>query len=165
MIASMEEKLLRSTLVNLLKVGNAHMPFAQAVANFPTEAINRKAPHVSYTFWHLLEHIRISQADILEFITDAHYKDKEWPKDYWPKESDKASKEGWSATIKGFLKDNKALQEIALNKKTDLYAKIPWGSGQTILKELLVVADHNAYHVGEFAILRQVMNTWPRNRK
>ena len=88
-----------------------------------------------------------------------------WPDDYWPPKNKKATKKDWDETIKQFEKDNKALQKIVLNPRTDLYAKIPQGTGQTVSREVLLVVDHNAYHIGEFAIMRQVMKTWPKGHK
>lgn len=156
---------LRRQLVDLLTKGNAHMSFLDATAGFSVKDINKKAVNVDYTFWHLMEHIRRTQADILNFIVNSKYKELKWPNDYWPGKDEQATLKDFKKTVKGFLADNKKLCKLALSKKTDLYAKIAWGTGQNILKEILVVADHNAYHVGEFAILRQVLKAWPRNRK
>ena len=146
----MNDKALRQHLLNLLKGGNAHITF------------NDIFPNGEYSSWHLLEHIRRTQSDILEFITSSNYKDKEWPKDYWPSRGEKATKKDWDKTIELWKKDAKALEKIVMDTKIDLYAKIPWGFGQTVLREILLVADHNAYHIGEFAIVRQVMNAWKR---
>lgn len=137
------------------------MPFREAVANFPLERINDLFPNGTYSAWALLEHLRITQWDILDFITNSDYEYREWPKEYWPAQGAKATIEDWHKTIADFEKDLKELVQIARDPKTDLYAKIPHGTGQTILREVLLVADHNAYHIGEFAIMRQVMKTWP----
>jgi hypothetical protein len=124
--------------------------------------MNTLFPNGNYTPWHLLEHIRITQWDILEFITNPNYKEISWPDDYWPKKNKKVTKKEWENTINQYQKDNQMLQKIVSNPKTDLYAKIPHGTGQTIFKEILLVCDHNAYHLGEFAIMRQVMGTWDK---
>lgn len=137
------------------------MPLREAVANFPLDRINDLFPDGTYSAWALLEHLRITQWDILDFIINSHYKYMEWPKEYWPAQGAKATPDDWHQTILQFEKDLQALVKIAQDPKTDLYAKIPHGTGQTILREILLVADHNAYHTGEFAIMRQVMGTWP----
>lgn len=152
---------LRQQLVNLLMVQQAHMGFEDAVANFPQEHINTNPPQVEYTFWHLIEHIRICQWDILDYIRNPNYHELEWPKGYWPDPSAKTDWVGWNKTIQDFLRDRQALVDIVKDPATDLYAQIPHGyEGHNILREILVVADHNAYHIGELGILRQVMGLW-----
>ncbi len=158
-----KDKILREQLLSLLKGGNAHMTFDQAVEDFPLNKVNDIFPNGTYTPWHLIEHIRRTQNDILEFVVSPEYKDKHWPEDYWPKDSEKASQKEWDETIRLFHKDQKELEKIILDEKTDLFKKIPWGDGQTILREIQLAADHNAYHIGEFAIMRQVMGTWGKN--
>lgn len=154
------DQAVREQTLRLLQGGNAHMPFEAAVAEFPPERMNSRFPNGEYTPWHLLEHLRLSQRDILDFIRDPHYREGNWPEDYWPARDETATVDEWQRTIAAFQEDMRALQEILLDPATDLYAPIPHGSGQNILREMLVVADHNAYHVGEFAIMRQVMGTW-----
>jgi hypothetical protein len=154
------ERMAREELVDLLERGNAHMSFEQAVADYPMEQINTTFPNGTYSAWHLLEHLRRAQWDILDFIRDPAYQEQEWPKDYWPATEERATEAMWHETIRAFLADRAALRALALDSATDLYARIPHGSGQTVLRELLVVSDHNAYHVGELAIMRQVMGTW-----
>lgn len=154
------EAMLREQLGDLLARGNAHMSFEQAVDDFPMQHINTVFPNGSYTPWHLLEHLRLTQEDILDFIHNPHYKERDWPTAYWPAPDARATEPGWHETIRGFLADRAALQAIARDPATDLFTQIPHGSGQNILRELLVVSDHNAYHIGEFAIMRQVMGTW-----
>lgn len=156
----METDELRAQLVDLLLRGNAHMSLAEAVKDFPLAKINDKLPNGEYSAWGLLEHIRIAQNDILDFSTHPEYQDKSWPKEYWPDPKTVATASDWRRTIELFHQDQQALVDLVHDPQTDLFVKIPHGSGQNILKEILVVADHNAYHVGEFAILRQVMGTW-----
>jgi Mn-containing catalase len=153
---------IRDELAFLLSRGNAHMSFSEAIADFPTTHMNTVFPNGTYTPWHLLEHIRLTQKDILDFMQNPSYKEPHWPDDYWPKKDTKATKKEWEDTITLFEKDNQALQSIIKDSKTDLYSKIPHGTGQTIIREVLVIADHNAYHLGEFAIMRQVMKTWKK---
>jgi len=155
------DKALREQLRKLLNGGQAHMTFDQAVADFPPEQINRRPPHVPYSPWHLLEHLRITQRDIVDFIRDPQYREPSWPDEYWPPPDQDADTDAWAATIQGFREDLQALEALVDDPTTDLHATILHGQGQTILREILVVADHNAYHIGEFAILRQVMQTWP----
>ena len=154
------DQILRREVLHLLRGGNAHMSFRDAVRSFPMEHINTKFPQGTYTPWHLLEHLRLAQWDILDFIRNPNYKDREWPREYWPAPDQQATKEDWQHTIARFEADAKSLEALAEDPSTDLYAPIPHGTGQNILRELLVVADHNAYHIGEFAIARQVMGTW-----
>src|SRR5689334_14089351 len=125
-----QEKALREELVFQLTKGHAHMSFAEAVDKFPEEKMNEKFTNGDYTFWDLLEHIRRTQNDILEFIENPQYKDREWPKDYWPEKEKKAMKEDWDETVFLFHEDQKKLQTIIEDEKNDLYAKIPHGTGQ-----------------------------------
>jgi hypothetical protein len=155
-----DQAALREELVFHLIKGHAHMPLEEAVAEFPLDQINEVFPNGTYSAWALLEHIRISQWDILDFMRNKDYVYIEWPKDYWPEPGTMATPEQWRACIDGFLADRQALVDIVRDPATDLYARIPWGEGQTIMREILVVTDHNAYHVGEFAGMRQVMDTW-----
>ncbi|WP_165423532.1 DinB family protein [Ktedonosporobacter rubrisoli] len=159
-----EDTILREHIRDLLEGKGAHMNFDEAVANFPLEHINTRPPNVSYTPWHLLEHIRIAQRDILDFMRGTDYVELAWPAEYWPAEDEQADRARWEKTLHGFRADLQELLQMAADPKLDLYQKIPHGSGQTMLREFLVVADHNAYHIGEFAILRQVMGTWTSER-
>ncbi len=154
----------REQLLALLRGGNAHMPFEGAVKDFPMEAINTMAPNVSYTPWHLLEHLRITQWDILEFIRNPKHVSPEWPVGYWPAKGERADAAKWAATVRAFQADAHDLEKLVGDPNTQLTTPIPHAPGYTILREILVVSDHNAYHIGEFAILRQVMGTWPANR-
>ncbi|MCI0397298.1 MAG: DinB family protein [Chloroflexi bacterium] len=155
------DQLIREQLLALLAGGNAHMSFQQAVADFPPQHFNTKPPHVPYTPWHILEHLRITQWDILEFIRNPAHVSPHWPAGYWPNPAEEADRERWAKTIHQFRADLQALADIVTDSTTDLTAPIPHAPGYTIFREILVVADHNAYHIGEFAILRQVMETWP----
>lgn len=155
------DKVVREQLLYLLRGGNAHLTFDQAVAEFPLECINVQPPNVSYTPWHLLEHIRIAQWDILEFVRDPNHVSPPWPDGYWPALDEEGDEAQWGQTLSDFRTDLRALQELVENLNTDLYADLPHAPGYTVLREILLVADHNAYHIGEFAVLRQVMGTWP----
>lgn len=160
-----QEKELRTWLVKFLQGNQAYMSFDNAVAKFPTKHINTKAPNVNYTFWHILEHIRITQWDILDFSTNPNYKYIKWPDDYWPKQDAKATKKDWDKTIKAIKSDLNEMIKLVQNPENDLYKPFAWGEGQHLLREAIMVAEHNAYHIGEFAVLRQVVGAWPKGHK
>ena len=154
---------LRHQLANLLRDGNAHMPFGEAVADFPPERINARPPNVEYTFWHLLEHLRLTQADILAYLKDADYEEPEWPKEYWPAREARATPDDWDASVAAFRRDLDEIVAIVTDEATDLFAAVPSNGEHTVLREVLLVADHNAYHIGELGILRQVEAAWGRS--
>jgi hypothetical protein len=154
------DRQLRDQLVTLLRGGNAHMPFAEAVADFPAEHINTRPPNVPYTFWHLIEHLRITQMDILDYLTNADYHEPAWPDEYWPAFDQQATKGEWDASVAAFQRDLEAIVAIVADEKTDLLSAVPSNDEHTILREALIVADHNAYHVGELGILRQIARAW-----
>jgi len=156
---------LRRQLLGLIDGQDARMPFEAAVADFPDAAINSRAPNVAVTPWHLLEHIRMAQRDILAYIQDRDYLEPSWPDEYWPAPGADASSEEFAATVAGIRADQRSLHDLVADPATDLMATIPGTPGHTILREIRIVAEHNAYHVGEFAILRQVMGTWPPDRQ
>ncbi len=157
----MSDSELRNQLVKMLTVQQAHMGLEDAVKNFPAKDFNTRPPNVEYTFWHLLEHLRITQWDILDYCRNPNYKTIEWPRDYWPAKDATTDAAGWQHTLDQFKADVGELVAIVKNPQTDLYAPIPHGSdGHNILREVLVVADHNAYHIGELGILRQVVKNW-----
>ena len=157
--------LLRDQLIRLIDGYDARMPFDDAVAAFPDDAINAFPPNVDYTPWHLLEHVRITQADILDYIVNHDYVEIEWPIEYWPSRDATATLEQFVETIASFKRDLAALRAIVADHATDLFATIPGTPGHTILREVRIVGDHNAYHIGEFAVLRQVMGTWPADHQ
>src|SRR5215475_4511844 len=125
------DQIVRREVLHLLRGGNAHMSFADAVRNFPMEHINTKFPSGTYTPWHLLEHLRLTQWDILDFIRNPEYQEREWPRDYWPPQDQEATEQDWQLTISTFAADGQTLQALAENSATDLYARIPHGTGQT----------------------------------
>lgn len=156
---------LRRQLVDLLDGHGAHMPFEEAVADFPDEAMNDRPPNVDYTPWHLVEHLRLTQADILDYVVNPAYEERRWPDDFWPQRSATAARADWDASVRGFLDDKAALRALVTDPERDLFAVIPGTPGHTLLREVRIDADHNAYHVGEFAILRQLMGTWPPDHR
>lgn len=155
------DNVLRQELVNLLILRQAHMIFEDAVKDFPEHAYNMKPPSLSYSFWHILEHIRFCQFDILDYIINPDYAMPEFPKGYWQAEDSTCSATEWSQTIEQFYADRQALVDIILNPETDLYAEIPHSKrGHSIAREIIITGQHNAYHLGEFGILRQVQGLW-----
>ena len=161
----MTDDSLRAQLIRLLEADDAHMRFEDAVADFPDDAINRRPPNIDYTPWHLIEHLRFTQADILDYIRNRTYIESDWPEAYWPARDATATPAEFARTVEDFKADRAALRAIVADPATDLLATIPNTPGHTILREIRVVGDHNAYHVGEFAILRQIMGTWPPDRE
>lgn len=154
----------REQILALLRGGNAHMPFDEAVADFPLDRINERPPNVPYSPWQLLEHIRIAQQDILEFTRDPGWVSPSWPEGHWPAPDEQAGPARWTATINAIRRDLEAMQALVADPANNLTADLPHAPGYTLLREALLVADHNAYHIGEFAILRQIMGTWPSER-
>ncbi len=152
---------LRKQLVTLLKGGQAHVHFGDALDDFPVRKRGVPAKGLAHTAWQLLEHVRIAQWDILEFSRNADHVSPEFPEGYWPKSPIPPSPAAWDKSIRDFHYD--LLQMIALveNPKTDLHAAIPHGNGKTILREVLVLADHNSYHLGQLVDLRRALGIWP----
>jgi hypothetical protein len=160
----MDVDVMRAELLELLAGEGARMPLDEAVADFPESALNLRPPNVSYTPWQLLEHVRIAQWDILDYIRNRAYVEPSWPEGYWPAPDATATAEDFATTVAALAADGRALHDLVADPATDLFAVIPGTPGHTFLREVRVVADHTAYHVGEFAILRQVMGTWPAGR-
>lgn len=156
----MSDEVLREQLLALLQGGHAHMGIEEAVKDFPAEAMNENAPNVSYTPWELLEHIRIAQWDILAFIRDPDHDSPDWPEGYWPGEGERATQEAWDETVAQIRSDRQALVDLVRNPETDLAAPLSHAPAYNVLREVLIVADHAAFHLGEFALMREVMDTW-----
>jgi len=154
------DKSLREHLLYLLEGGGAHAKFEEVVTDLPASLQGKKVADLPYTAWTLLEHIRIAQWDILDFSRNPKYKAMEWPKAYWPATEAPPKADAWSKSIKAFKKDLKEMQSLVADPKIDLYKKIPWGDGQTILREALLIADHNAYHLGQMVTLRRLLGAW-----
>ena len=155
-----EEALLRKQLVALLTGSEAHANFDDAVKDLPVELRGKTPKGAEHSPWQLLEHLRIAQEDILDFSRNPEYKEKEWPDDYWPKSPEPPTGKDWDHSIKAFHKDLKAMCDLVEDKSTNLFAKIPHGTGQTLLREALLVADHNAYHVGQLVLVRRLLGAW-----
>jgi len=151
------DRLLREHLLYLLRGGGAHIKFEEVIKDFPLGLINARAAGVPYTPWHLLEHMRIAQWDIVEFSRDASHASPEWPEGYWPDKAKDATEEDWNESVERFRADLREMESLVEDASTDLYARIPHGDGQTILREALLVADHNAYHLGALVTLRRAL--------
>jgi hypothetical protein len=153
--AAANDKALREHLLYLLRDGGAHAGFDAAVEEWPAQLAGVKVANFPHTAWMLLEHLRLAQWDILEFSRNPKHVSPAWPEGYWPDSEAPPSEKAWKASVSAFKKDLRAMEELVADKKTDLFAKIPWGDGQTVLREALLVADHNAYHVGQLVMLRK----------
>jgi hypothetical protein len=154
------EKLLRQQLVKLLNSSEAHADFEAAIKDLPVNLRGKRPEGAEHSPWELLEHLRIAQWDILDFSVNPKYKAMEWPKDYWPKSQAPASEIAWDNSVKSFRTDLKNFCDLVAAESTDLFAKIPHGDGQTILREALLAADHNAYHIGQLVLVRKLLGAW-----
>ena len=155
------DKIMRQELLALLRGGNAHMTFDDAVSGFPMEDINREVPHGNYTVWHLLDHMRIAQWDILEFVRSPRHVSPEFPGGYWPAPDEQATQAEWEKSVEAFRADLAAMQQIVENPRIELLGPIPHAKDYFIFREILLVADHNSFHVGELVSLRRVFNMKP----
>ncbi len=148
---------LRKQLTRLLSMKGAHLDFDAAVRDFPAKLRGVKPQGAAHTPWQLLEHLRIAQWDILEFSRDANHKSPEFPDGYWPDSEAPPDEAAWEESIGKFRHDLEELKKLAADEKNDLHARIPHGEGQTLLREILTAADHNAYHLGQFVFLRTIL--------
>lgn len=158
---SKNDNALREHLVHMLKGGGAHVHFADALEGFPESKRGVFAKGLPHTGWQLLEHVRIAQWDILEFSRNKKHVSPDFPGGYWPKTPLPPDDAAWAKSLLEFQSNLKDMIALVNNLKTDLFAKIPHGDGQTILREALLLADHNAYHLGELVYLRRALGAWP----
>jgi hypothetical protein len=152
------EQLLIDELIRVLQGGGAHAKLSDALSGIPHEAIGQRPHNLPYSIWQLAEHIRIAQWDMLEFCKNASHQSPKWPDDYWPKEAEPKDKSAFEQTVAQIAKDQEEF--ISLLQQGDLYLKLPHGEGQTLLREALQMADHNAYHTAEIIVLRRLLNCW-----
>jgi hypothetical protein len=152
-----KDQKLREHLLYLLRGGGAHIEFDSVIADFPVESINKKVEHVPYTAWQLLEHMRIVQLDILEFSRNPEHVSPAWPEGCWPSNDSDADAKAWSKSVAAFRADLEAMRMLVEDSTIDLFAPIAHGDGQTILREALLVADHNAYHLGVLVTLKRLI--------
>jgi uncharacterized damage-inducible protein DinB len=151
---------LRHHLLELLRGGSAHLGFDQAIEGLPADLRGARTQELPHTPWQLLEHLRLAQWDILEFSRDPKHVSPKWPEGYWPETAAPPDDSAWDRSVEQLRSDLQAMQDLVADPQTDLFAKIPWGEGQTILREALLVADHNAYHLGQLVTLRQALGAW-----
>jgi len=150
----------REQIINLLKGGQAHLTLDDTLKGFPEKLRGVKPPGAPHSAWQLLEHLRIAQWDILEFSRDAKHVSPKWPEGYWPTSDKPPTDAQWKKSISAIKKDLQAMQRLVEDPRTDLYSKIPHGTGQNILREALLIADHNAYHLGQLVLVRRLLGAW-----
>jgi hypothetical protein len=158
--APVNEKALREHLVNLLSGRGAHVDWKASFGGIPPKLRGVRPEGLPHSLWELLEHLRIAQWDILEFSRDRKHVSPEWPAGYWPVAQAPSHAKAWDKSLKSFARDLETMKKLVANRKTDLFAKIPHGTGQTILREALLVADHNAYHLGQVLAVRRILGNW-----
>jgi uncharacterized damage-inducible protein DinB len=156
----MNDRILRDNIVQLLKGGQAFVTFERALKNVKPKFRNRRPSKEIHSIWENLEHMRIAQEDILKYTIDPSWVSPDWPKDYWPNESDTIQNKDWNESIHAFLKDRDEVIKLAKNEKIDLSSIIPHTKEHTYLREILLVADHNAYHLGQIVTVRKLLNDW-----
>lgn len=156
----MSDKAVRALLSKLLEWEDAHVGFETAVDGIPPDVRGKVPAGAPHSPWQILEHLRITQRDILDFCIDPDYREREWPADYWPPGAAPPSPAAWDRSVRQFIDDRRALQALAQNPEIDLDARIPHGSGQTYRRELVLVADHTAYHVGQLVLVRELLGIW-----
>jgi len=155
-----DNRSVRQHLLYLLQGGGAHAKFDDVVANIPAKLRDQRPAGYPHSCWMLLEHMRLAQWDILEFSRNSKHVSPAWPEGYWPANEAPPNTTAWNASIKKFAANLKAMQDLVKSPKTSLFAKIPWGDGQTILREALLIADHNAYHLGQIVDVRRLLGAW-----
>jgi DinB superfamily len=155
-----DDRSLRQHLLYLLKGGGAHASFDDIIGGIPAKFRGQRPVGMPHSPWMLLEHLRLAQCDILEFSRNRKHVSPDFPQGYWPRTDAPPRAAAWSTSMAHFRKDLKSMQNLVANPKTDLNARIPWGSGQTILREALLVADHNAYHLGQLVDVRRLLGAW-----
>ena len=154
------DALLREQLVKLMSSGEAHADYDKSVADMPVELRGKTPKGAEHSAWQLVEHLRITLHDILDFSRNPDYQGLEWPKEYWPKSPAPPDDGAWDKSIVDFHHDLKEMGDLVSDKSTDLYAKISHGDGQTILREALLIADHTAYHLGQLVMVRRLLGAW-----
>jgi len=155
-----KDKALRGELLHLLRKGGAHAGFDAAIKGLPVALRGKRPEGVPHSPWEILEHMRIAQWDILEFCRDPKHVSPNWPRGYWPKTQAPPNSAAWNKSVRAFRADLKAMCRLVARQATDLYARIPHGEGQTILREAMLIADHNAYHLGQLVLTRRLLGTW-----
>jgi len=151
---------MRLQLAKALDWGDAHAGFDAAVKDFPAALRGKRVEGLPHSAWEVLEHLRIAQHDILDFSRTSKYEERKWPDEYWPVSPEPPDEGAWDRSVAAFRRDRAAMKRLATNQKIKLDKKIPHGTGQTYLREILLVLDHNAYHVAEIVMLRRLLGAW-----
>jgi len=154
------DKEIRRQLVAFLQKAHAHASLEHALKDIPFELLGSTEHGLPYTIWQLAEHLRIAQWDILDFSRNKDYKEIKWPDDYWPKEKGPKDAKAWENCVAAIFNDQRAFIGMIEDEGNDLYAPFPWGSGQNLLREALLIIDHNAYHVGQIVLARKLLGAW-----
>lgn len=157
----MNDKVLRDHLVKLLKGGQAFVTFDQVIKNVKTDLRNKRPSKEIHSVWEYLEHMRLAQEDILKYSIDPKWESPDWPEGYWPQNSGSIDDNAWAESVASFLRDREEVIKLAMNEKIDLTSIIPHTEEHTYLREILLVADHNAYHLGQIVVARKLLNDWP----
>ena len=155
------DKLLRQQLAKLIDWNEAHADLSAAVHDFPSKLRGQAPDGLPHSAWQLLEHIRIALWDILEFSRDAKHKSPKWPEGYWPEPVAPPSDKAWDESVKAILNTQEELRKLVKDPSRDLFKPFPHGDGQTLLREVLLAADHNAYHLGQLVLVRKALGAWP----
>src|SRR5688500_14476638 len=158
--AASESAALREQLRRILAWQDAHVGFEKSVEGLAAKHRGVRVDGFPHSAWEIVEHLRFTQRDILDFCRDPSYAEPKWPDDYWPPSAEPPSDAAWDQSIAAFREDRAALEELATDQSIDLFAKIPHGSGQTYIREILLVADHNAYHLGQLVVVRRILGAW-----
>ncbi len=151
---------LRQFLAGMLDWQDSHAKFDTAVADLPAALRGKRPKGAPHSVWELVEHIRLAQRDILDFCRDEHYRERKWPEDYWPSTPAPPSAQAWDESLRQYHADLEAFKTLVADPGFDLFAKVPWGSGQTNLREVVLTADHTAYHVGQIVLVRRLLGAW-----
>jgi hypothetical protein len=159
-MANADDHALREQLVTFLRGGEAHADLKSVVDGFPLKLRGEVPRGAEHSAWQQLEHIRIALHDLLDFSTNPHYVQPEWPEAYWPKEAAPADAEAWEESVKAVKKDLADFETLVGNPESNLYATIPWGQGQTLLREVLLAGQHTSYHLGQLVLLRRLLGAW-----
>ena len=158
--AGKPDRAVREHVLRLLEGKGAHVDFDRAVEGVPPELRGRRPEGMPHSPWEILEHLRIAQEDILEFSRDPGWRSPDWPSGYWPEAPEPPGGQAWERSVRAFREDLAAMQDLVADPARDLYEPFPWGEGQTLLREALLVADHTAYHLGEMVAVRRALGGW-----
>jgi uncharacterized damage-inducible protein DinB len=157
-----DDSALRAHLISLLDGGNAHATFDSVVRGFPVAKAGVRPKGLPYSAWELLEHLRIAQHDIVQFSLSAEHQSPQWPEGYWPAKPGPEKETDWARSVRQIRKDLAEFKDVIQDAKQDLHRKFPWGDGQTLLREALLIADHNAYHIGQLVLVRRLLGEWTK---